>query len=284
MVLEQKEIFYKGKRVFEKLVMSSDFNRIPKFFAEDEACFLFLTKGAFQFRTPTNVFTYKKNEAMLAKCGDYFVEQVSVNAHKKEATFSAIGAFFYPDIVKDFFETDLSIHDFQNNFDVLKVNVQPLLKTFIESVDFILDNPAVVDDNLIVNKLKELLLLLSKSENAASINEFVASLFVPYEYNFNDIIQKNIYSNLSLTEYAKLCNCSLATFKRKFKELYNESPARYLILKKLEKSKQLLTIKSMPVSEIAFQCGFETASSFNKVFKRNYLKTPSEFRLSQIDN
>ena len=284
MVLEQKEIFYKGKRVFEKLVMSSDFNRIPKFFAEDEACFLFLTKGAFQFRTPTNVFTYKKNEAMLAKCGDYFVEQVSVNAHKKEATFSAIGAFFYPDIVKDFFETDLSIHDFQNNFDVLKVNVQPLLKTFIESVDFILDNPAVVDDNLIVNKLKELLLLLSKSENAASINEFVASLFVPYEYNFNDIIQKNIYSNLSLTEYAKLCNCSLATFKRKFKELYNESPARYLVLKKLEKSKQLLTIKSMPVSEIAYQCGFETASSFNKVFKRNYLKTPSEFRLSQIDN
>jgi len=284
MVLEQKEIFYKGKRVFEKLVMSSDFKRIPKFFAEDEACFLFLTKGAFQFRTPTNVFTYKKNEAMLAKCGDYFVEQVSVNEHKKEATFSAIGAFFYPDIVKDFFETDLSIHDFQNNFDVLKVNVQPLLKSFIESVDFILDNPAVVDDNLIVNKLKELLLLLSKSENAASINEFVASLFVPYEYNFNDIIQKNIYSNLSLTEYAKLCNCSLATFKRKFKELYNESPARYLVLKKLEKSKQLLTIKSMPVSEISYQCGFETASSFNKVFKRNYLKTPSEFRLSQIDN
>jgi len=43
MVLEQKPLNYKGKRVFEKLVMSTDFKRIPKLFAEDEACFLFLT-------------------------------------------------------------------------------------------------------------------------------------------------------------------------------------------------------------------------------------------------
>lgn len=283
MVLEQKEIKYKGKRVFEKLVMANDFKRIPKFFEEDEACFLFLTKGSFQFRTPTSVMTYSKNEAMLAKCGNYFIEPVSVKK-KKEDTFSAIGAFFYPDIVKGFFETDLSLQNFQNNFDVIKVNVEPLMKSFIESIDFIIDNPTIADDNLILNKLKELLLILSKSENATSINDFVSSLFVPFEYNFNEIIQKNLYSNLSLAEYANLCNCSLATFKRKFNDLYKESPAKYLLLKKLEKSKQLLTLKSKPISEIAYESGFETVSNFNKVFKKFYLKTPSEHRLSQIDN
>lgn len=284
MVLEQKEIKYKGKRVFEKLVMSTSFNRIPKFFEEDEACFLFLTEGSFQFRTPTSVLTYKKNEAMLAKCGNYFIEPVSINKNKREETFSAIGAFFYPEIVKGFFETDLSLQNFQNNFDAIKVNVEPLMKSFIESIDFIVDNPTIADENLILNKLKELLLILSKSENSASINDFVSSLFVPYEYNFTEIIQKNLYANLSLKDYAKLCNCSLATFKRKFKELYRESPAKYLLLKKLEKSKQLLTLESMQISEIAYESGFETVSNFNKVFKKEYLKTPSEFRLSQIDN
>lgn len=284
MVLEQKIINYKGKRVFEKLVMSTGFKRIPKFFAEDEACFLFLTDGCFQFRTPTNILTYKKNEAMLAKCGNYFIEPISICENKKEGSFSAIGAFFYPDMVKSFFETDLSLQNFNNNFDILEVSVEPLMKSFIESIDFILDNPTIADENLIVNKLKELLLILSKSRNETSINDFITSLFVPYEYNFNEIIQENLYSNLSLTEYAKLCNCSLATFKRKFNELYMESPAKYVLLKKLEKSIQLLALDSMPISEIAFESGFETVSHFNKVFKKKYFTTPSEYRLSQITN
>ena len=284
MVLEQKQINYKGKRVFEKLVMSTDFKRIPKFFAEDEACFIFLTDGYFQFRTPTNVLTYKRNEAMLAKCGNYFIEPVSVYKNKKNESFSAIGAYFYPDMVKGFFETDLSLQGFKNNFDIITINVEPLMKSFIESIDFILDNPTIADENLIVNKLKELLLILSKSRNVTSINDFIASLFVPYEYNFNEIIQENLYTNLSLIEYAKLCNCSLATFKRKFNELYKESPAKYILHKKLEKSIQLLTIESMPISEIAYESGFETVSHFNKVFKKKYLKTPSEYRLSQITN
>lgn len=74
MVLEQKTIYYKGERVFEKVVMKTDIKRLPKYFAEDEACFLFITEGSFQFRSPTNLLSYSKNEAMLAKCGNYFIE------------------------------------------------------------------------------------------------------------------------------------------------------------------------------------------------------------------
>jgi AraC family transcriptional regulator, exoenzyme S synthesis regulatory protein ExsA len=78
MIIEQKEIKYKGKVVFERLVLSTDFTRVPKLFAEDEACFLYLTKGAFQFRTPTNLLSFTEGDAMLAKCGNYFIEQVSI--------------------------------------------------------------------------------------------------------------------------------------------------------------------------------------------------------------
>lgn len=280
MILDQKIIKYTGKRVFEKLVMTNDFKRMPKYFSENEACFLFITEGAFQFRTPTNLLSYSKNEAMLAKCGNYFIEEVPGKENKKEDTFSAIGAFFYPEMVKSFFETDLSIKHFNNNFDVIKVNVEPLMKSFIDSIDFLLENQAIVDDNIIVNKLKELLLILSKSENATSINDFVASLFVPYEYDFNEIIQKNSYANLSLEEYATLCNCSLATFKRKFTERYKESPAKYFTAKKLEKATQLLQIKTMAIADIAYDCGFETIPNFNKAFKKHFGKSPSEYRLS----
>lgn len=278
MVFEQKTIKYKSKRVFEKLVMSIDFDRAPKFFAEDEACFLFIKEGAFQFRTPTSLVTYNKNEALLAKCGNYFIEEIAVDENENRLT--AIGAFFYPEMVKSFFESDLSIKAFNNNYDVIKLNVEPLMKSFIDSIDFLLEHQNIVDDNIIINKLKELLLILSKSENAASIKDFVTSLFVPYQYNFNEIIQKNIFSNLSIDDFAKLTNLSTATFKRKFTELYNDSPAKYILTKKLERSSQLLKIKSKPIADIAFECGFENVSNFNKVFKKHFGQTPTEYRLS----
>lgn len=283
MILEQTEIKYKGKIVFERLVMSTNFKRVPKLFTEDEACFLFLTKGAFHFRTPTNFLTFTEGDAMLSKCGNYFIENVMLNQKTEHQIISAIGAFFYPTMVKSFFQSDLSIQQFQNNFDTTKISIEPLMKSFIDSINYMLDNPKLADENLIITKLKELLLLLSKSEKASSINAFVNSLFVPYEYNFNEIIQKNLYSNLSLSELAHLCNSSLATFKRKFTEFYKESPAKYIIQKKLEKSIQLLQHKSKPISDIAYECGFETISNFDKAFKKQFEKSPSEYRLSQID-
>lgn len=280
MILEQKVIKYKDRIIFEKIVMSSQFKRIPKLFQEEEACFLFLSKGAFHFRTPTNFLTFHEGDAMLSKCGNYFIEQVSLNEKQQEKTISAIGAYFYPSIVKHFFQTDISIDQFQKNFDTIKLDIQPLLKSFLNSIDFIIDHPQIADENLIVNKLKELLLILSKSEQSNTINAFVSSLFVPYEYEFSNIIQHNLYSNLSLNELAHLCNSSLATFKRRFVEFYNLSPAKYITLKKLEKSKQLLHLKSKPIADIAYECGFETVTNFNKVFKSHFKQSPTEYRLS----
>lgn len=284
MILEQTEIKYKGKVIFERLVMSTKFKRVPKLFTEDEACFLYLTKGAFHFRTPTNFLTFSEGDGMLSKCGNYFIENVSINEQTEHQVISAIGAFFYPTMVKNFFQSDLSIEQFQNNFDTVKISIEPLMKSFIDSINYMLDNPKLADENLIVTKLKELILLLSKTEKANSINVFVNSLFATHEYNFNEIIQQNLYSNLSLPELAHLCKMSLATFKRKFADFYKESPAKYILQNKLEKSILLLGHKSKPISEIAYECGFETISNFDKAFKKQFQKSPTEFRLSQKDN
>lgn len=281
MILEQKEIKYKGKVIFERLTMSAKFTRVPKLFVEDEACFLYLTKGAFKYRTPVNLLVFEQGEAMLSKCGNYFIENVSINQEIGDTVISAVGAFFYPSMIKEFFQTDLSLENFKSSFDTAKISIEPLMKSFIDGINFMLDNPEIADENLVITKLKELVILLGKSENSDSINGFVHSLFVPHEYNFNEVIQKNLYANLSLDELAHLCNCSKATFKRKFIEYFNESPAKYILNKKLEKAALLLAEEKKPVSEIAFECGFETIPNFNKSFKKAYSKSPTEFRLSQ---
>lgn len=284
MILEQVELKYKDKVVFTRLVMSAKFKRVPKLFAEDEACFLFLTKGAFLFRTPTKLLRFSEGDALLSKCGNYFIENASVNNESTAEIISAVGAFFYPAMVKGFFVNDLSLNSFQDGFDAVKANTDPLMKSFVESLNYMLDNPALADDNLIVTKLKELLLLLSRSEGSESINEFVLSLFNPAHYDFKEIIQKNIFSNLALTDLAFLCNMSLATFKRKFSVIYSTSPARYFQIKRLEKAQHLLEIDANAISDIAFECGFQTVAGFDKVFKKHFSTSPSQYRMSRLEN
>lgn len=280
MVIDFKSLKLGEKVIFEKIIMRADFKRIPKLFSENEACFLFITKGAFLYRTPTNLLAFSEGDAMLSKCGNYFIEEVLVNHNSVQKTIAAVGAYFYPSIVKEFFKKDMVLDSFQNGFDTIKVNIEPLMKSFIESIDYLIENPSLADENLILNKLKELLLILSKSEKAVSINAFVTSLFVPSEYDFNEVVLQNQYSNLSLSELAHLCNLSLATFKRKFSKFYGVSPAKYFLAKRLDKSRHLLLIQSKSISDIAYECGFVSVSNFDRSFKKYFGKSPKDYRLS----
>lgn len=275
---EFKTIRYQDKIVFAKAVMS-ELRRMPKYFEADESCFMFLSKGAFRLRTPDKTIDFVQGDGMLAKCGHYFVER----SKDKEGMAEAIAVYFHPQIIKSFFPIDLSLAQFKPNFNVNKMTMDALLKIFMDGVDFLLENPQVCTQELILLKLKELLLLLAQSEQAPSVQHFVASLFQPYEYDFRATILQNSTSNLSLPELAKLCNMSLATFKRRFNAVFGESPAQYLLKTKLQKASTMLcnTDEQFRIADIAYDCGFDTVTHFNKVFKKHYGLSPTEFKLSQ---
>ncbi len=280
MMAKKDEIRYLNKVVFERLELTGDFKRTPKVFFEDEACFMFLSKGSFNFRTPNQLLSFSEGDGMLAKCDNYFIESSGQGEENPTDSFIVVGAFFYPEIVKKFFENDLSLETLVHPVTVSKIHLDTLLKFFIENLNYLLDNPSIVDDNLIISKQKELLILLSKSENSTSVKAFVNSLFSSFEYNFREIVEKNIYSDLTIQEFAYLCNMSEATFKRKFKSVYNQSPARYIQSKKLERAKQLLNTQSKTIADIAYNCGYSSPSSFNKAFKKSFGLTPSEYKLN----
>lgn len=280
MPIKQSQIKLHSKVVFERLEMLKDFHRAPKIFFEDEACFLLVKQGSFDFRTPDKLITFSEGEGMIAKCGNYFIENKNTSNKQTSETVKVIGAFFYPQMVKEFFANDLSIEPFNKPITVSKVHIDSMIDQFVDNLNYIFDNPTVIDDNLILNKLKELLILLSKSEKSSSIIDFINALFTPKEYSFRETIENNIFSDLNIEQLAYLCNMSQATFKRKFKKTYNETPARYILDKKLNRAKDLLKLNSNPVSNIAYDCGFNSPSTFNKSFKKRFGLTPSEFRMT----
>lgn len=281
MIVEHKTLLYDNKVIFEKMAIKN-FDRMPKPFHKTEACFMYLQEGSFQLRTPEKVLEFKAGDGFLAKCSDYFFEQTKSD-HEKNTKTKGIGIYLYPSIVKELFEVDLSISDFETNYDATKINIDGLMKNFINGIDFLLDNPTISTDSMIKIKLKEFLLLLSKTENAPSILDFVSSLFKPYEYDFKKIINRNIFSNLLVSELAKLCGMSISTFQRTFYSVFEETPSKYILQQRMAKAKKMLADKNKRITEIAYDCGYDSISTFNRLFKKKFDLSPSEFRLNEIE-
>ena len=277
MAFQEKVITYKDRVVFIKLSMPF-FNRTLKEYVEEEACFMFVNKGEVNVRTPEEYHTLNKDTAMIAKCLNYFFEP-SNDKEKCKDGIESIGIFLYPSLVKDLFDLDVTKSNYVVDFNVKQVQVDLLLDNFKNSINILLDNPELVDDGIIKTKLKEFIQLLIKSQNAPSQLDYLSALFRPNEVAFKTVIQKNLYANLSLEELAALTHLSTSSFKRKFKETFEESPKKYITRKKVEKAAELLRSSDNRISDIAYDVGFESVATFNRNFTAKYQKSPSEYRL-----
>jgi len=137
----------------------------------------------------------------------------------------------------------------------------------------------LVNDEILVLKLKEIILLLSQTQDAETIRVIVGQLFSPAKYTFRQIIEANLFSQINIEELAQKNNLSVSSFKREFKKLYNDSPANYIKNKRLEKAAELLSVSDERITDIAFDCGFNDLANFTKRFHDKYNVTPTDYRL-----
>lgn len=277
MVKELKVLKYKDRIVFERISMST-FSRMPKFYQENEACFIFVNKGEFLARTPEDLFNFNQETGMLSKCFDFFLETSKAQRNTYDA-FEAVGVLLYPSLVEELFEFDIKQSKHTVNYNMTQVNIDGLLHNFKESINILIDNPELADENLIKTKLKEFILLMSKSQNAPSQVDFLSALFKKNHSDFSKTITNNLYSNLSIIEYAHLCNMSVSSFKRRFEAEFKNTPKKYILEMRLEKASKLLSYNDLRISDVAYHCGFETISTFNRAFKSHFGKSPSKYRL-----
>lgn len=91
-------------------------------------------------------------------------------------------------------------------------------------------------------------------------------------------INEHFGEPLSLDDLAKAANLSPYYFTRVFSAETGFTPHQYLIATRLNSAKFLLQSPHMSVKEIAFQCGFNSESSFCSTFKKWEHMTPGDFR------
>lgn len=130
-------------------------------------------------------------------------------------------------------------------------------------------------------KMDELAVNLFTNPKHFEIASYLSSLSNDRSTSLRQIVEQNFSSNLKLEELAALCAMSLSSFKREFSRIYNDSPAKWMLKRKLKLSKNLLMTTDKSINEIAFQCGFEDTSHFIRVFKDMFSETPLKFREGQ---
>lgn len=90
---------------------------------------------------------------------------------------------------------------------------------------------------------------------------------------------RNCYDTpITLEAMAEKAGMSPKYFCRFFRELTDKTPVEYLNTYRIERAARKLTGTDLPVTEIAFSCGFNDLSYFIKTFKHYKGMTPREFR------
>ncbi len=123
--------------------------------------------------------------------------------------------------------------------------------------------------------LAEMILTVSKKQNH---NTYYAE-----RINWKKIlnyIDTNINEQIDFYAIAKLNNYSYDRFRHLFTKHFGMSPYAYLTNQRISHAKRLLKNSNSNITDIAFDCGFNSSSQFTNIFKKYLGCTPKEYKKS----
>lgn len=97
-----------------------------------------------------------------------------------------------------------------------------------------------------------------------------------------EFISENLEKDLTLAEIAVVAGLSRFHFARTFRKTTGLTPQQYLMRKRVEKAKQLLAKRDLPIVEIGFRTGFKNQSHFTTFFRKVTKLTPKNWRESKL--
>jgi AraC-like DNA-binding protein len=93
-----------------------------------------------------------------------------------------------------------------------------------------------------------------------------------------EYMNQNFHKNITLTEVSKLVNMTNVSFSRFFKARTGITFMNSLLEVRLGNASRLLIDTTQSIAEVAYNCGFNNISNFNRLFRKKKSCTPKEFR------
>ena len=93
-------------------------------------------------------------------------------------------------------------------------------------------------------------------------------------------IDEHLGEPIRLAQLAKVVSLNPNYFSSQFSSLMGLTVSEYILRQRLRRAAGLLVATEKSVLSVALECGFNNISYFNRVFRRHFSLTPTEFRKS----
>jgi AraC-like DNA-binding protein len=93
-----------------------------------------------------------------------------------------------------------------------------------------------------------------------------------------ELLEAHLDGDIALQQVAEACELSVSHFSRAFKQTFRTPPYRWLIERRVDRARDLMTNSRLPLADIAIRCGFADQSALNRSFKRIHGVTPGIWR------
>ncbi|GLU52751.1 helix-turn-helix domain-containing protein [Dyadobacter frigoris] len=240
-----------------------------------EHFFLFLIKGSITGYDGHKSYTMKAGEYCLARknhLGRYHKQKDNGEFEKIVIVFDAV---FLHEFKSKYQVGEGSFHS-ENAFLLLKKD--EMVSNFISSLTPYYDSRGKIDETFSRVKREELLLILLRTN--PGLGSILFDFAAPGKIDLESFMNQNYRFNVSLERFAYLTGRSLSAFKKEFRQIFSETPSRWLIQKRLKEAHFLIGTKGKKPSDIYVDLGFEDLSHFSFVFKKKFGLNPSDLRIS----
>ncbi|GGD75361.1 AraC family transcriptional regulator [Emticicia aquatilis] len=237
-----------------------------------EHFFLYLISGTINY--------FDGNKEFKVKTGDYGIIRrnhlVKYNKmYDDEQKFKKIIVTFDQVFLKKFNEQyKFHVGETKIKDAILRPKPTVLVENFVYSLTPYFTREGVINPDFFDLKRSELLLILLK-ENPEYINIFF-DFGIPEKLDIEAFMNKNYKFNVSIERFAYLTGRSLSAFKRDFERIFNQTPSRWLVQKRLHEAHFLIEKKNKKPTEIYLDLGFEDLSHFSFAFKKMFGYSPSQ--------
>lgn len=93
-----------------------------------------------------------------------------------------------------------------------------------------------------------------------------------------DEMDRRYAEPLDIPTLAAIAHLSPSQFGRVFKQVYGETPHRYLQRRRIERAMTLLRQTDRPITDVAWDTGFASLGTFSATFSRITGHSPTRFR------
>lgn len=94
----------------------------------------------------------------------------------------------------------------------------------------------------------------------------------------SEYIEENLQRALPLADLSAVVHMSPYHFARLFHGTTGLPPHRFVMRRRIDRARQLLAARTVPIAEVACSVGFRTPSHFTTTFRRITGMTPTEYR------